>query len=1192
MKISFIPLFVTILAALLQPVRAEDVTGKVAFAGAYAEMSADGSYWIKETTGELLASTSSGAITTIIPNGEMTVDASGIDPSPEKKDKCTVRFYPKVEAAEYANKQFAVDVVARADKPIAARLYIEGQAGGKHFYKDQDIQVTDKSQTLTCSTRLPLDIEKVWVRFDCAGAAFTFTSASCREIEEKVSVESGRNWVINGGAERGWYGTGIVNYGYTTIADKCYNWAGDATPKWGNWSLDETDRHSGKRSFRSDSIKTSRLYFDPVSFIPGKDSHLSAWIKAEKPGTQVGIGLFVANGIAYGKGITAGPEWKEYTLDIPSWGAEVPSVNRIGEVVGGYGCVFGQAYPSIDANGNGRVWVDDVTYYLGNKGVPADADALLLRGQLNKESACYKPGEEAVAKIEIENTTDQTRTVSLIADTLDYFGKSIERRNIGKFPVKAGATESKEIPVTANFLGSGNFVIEATDKVSGKIYKHVFYLGRIGKDEAKVGRLGVNVGWGQNNEEQSVIPYLNDFRIGSVRVWSMYSESLKHFFGLDDVPIFKKAGLYVLFNLGFDNDLLFAPRDLTSWQSFLKKELPPVRDMVDAYEILNEPNIWAGRIRNPDPARFDEMNVAGYARALQAGAETIHEIDPHALIAGPATCHTDVNFTASVLATEPGRKQLDIVTEHPYRNSPEVPDYGDDLNCLKEIIRKNVGKDLPLMATEVGCNTGSMFVENRIDDNMRNSVAQDMRTMLIAFASGCERYFLFDASLVPCGTQWNFFLLGNPGNGCKVIPNPVFYAMRTVADQLGDAKPLGRITLGLDYRCYVFDQGKKRTVCVWKWNGKPCSLNMTGWKKTTQARDLMGNPVPLENLQIGTSPIYLQTSLSFQELETKFAMLNLEGVGSPVAVSTTALNAHQFEASVLNRTSKPISGVIEMLDEKGAILSKHNFEKIAPEKTSKFIFAAANEITVTGQTARLRTRIQGFSEPTTENFSLRTMLCPRATSPIEIDGDLSGWPQQKAVTLDASNVIMQDPALWNDNDKKIKAEIVTCWDDEYLYVGVTVHKAIFHPDDVSVASLHNGDSLQIAFDPLKNAAPNGEVYGNDDFEYALALWNGKPTVYRAHSSSAVYDGLQKNVGLLNDGEVKFAVHTVPGETVYEMAFPRISVSPFRFIKGESMRWSLLVNLNNGQGRMGWLELTPGIGKSKDPSTFMDMVLVK
>lgn len=41
-----------------------------------------------------------------------------------------------------------------------------------------------------------------------------------------------------------------------------------------------------------------------------------------------------------------------------------------------------------------------------------------------------------------------------------------------------------------------------------------------------------------------------------------------------------------------------------------------------------------------------------------------------------------------------------------------------------------------------------------------------------------------------------------------------------------------------------------------------------------------------------------------------------------------------------------------------------------------------------------------------------------------------------------------------------------------------------------------------------------------------------------------------------------------------------------------MRWSLLVNPNNGRGRMGWLELSPGIGGRKDPAQFLDLVLTE
>ena len=82
------------------------------------------------------------------------------------------------------------------------------------------------------------------------------------------------------------------------------------------------------------------------------------------------------------------------------------------------------------------------------------------------------------------------------------------------------------------------------------------------------------------------------------------------------------------------------------------------------------------------------------------------------------------------------------------------------------------------------------------------------------------------------------------------------------------------------------------------------------------------------------------------------------------------------------------------------------------------------------------------------------------------------------------------------------------------------------------------------------------------------------------------------MGELKTNEVNLAVKQYPGRTVYEMAFAKRAVSPFLLKAGESMRWNIIVNLNNGEGRMGWLELTPGIGKTKMPGQFIDMVLLK
>ena len=98
-------------------------------------------------------------------------------------------------------------------------------------------------------------------------------------------------------------------------------------------------------------------------------------------------------------------------------------------------------------------------------------------------------------------------------------------------------------------------------------------------------------------------------------------------------------------------------------------------------------------------------------------------------------------------------------------------------------------------------------------------------------------------------------------------------------------------------------------------------------------------------------------------------------------------------------------------------------------------------------------------------------------------------------------------------------------------------------------------------------------------------------VYRNVASLSLYDSLNKSIGELK-GEVQAAIRTEPGRTIYEIRFVPRSVSPFVLKAGSSMRFNVIVNMNNGRERIGWLQLTPGIGEAKKPGLFMDLLLMK
>ena len=210
---------------------------------------------------------------------------------------------------------------------------------------------------------------------------------------------------------------------------------------------------------------------------------------------------------------------------------------------------------------------------------------------------------------------------------------------------------------------------------------------------------------------------------------------------------------------------------------------------------------------------------------------------------------------------------------------------------------------------------------------------------------------------------------------------------------------------------------------------------------------------------------------------------------------------------------------------------------------------------------------------------------------LTIDGKLNDWPAGAPIILDQRNAVVREKSLWREKERKIRAELRYAWDDNFFYLAVTVFKADLNgsPNMSKPDALWLYDSLQLCLDPLHNGKPDDRSFSDDDFEYSLGVVAGKPTVFRRTGSSAVYDSLLKAPGIAP--EVRFAVRSEPGKTIYEAAFPRQAVSPFQLRAGSLMRSSIIVNLHEQGKRIGYLELTPGIGDTKSPGKWMDTVLL-
>ena len=1146
--------------------------------------------------------------------------------SKESNDVALVRFLGIPSTDVPAGKTCSASIWAKSSiEGSAAKLYFEGETEGKkHFWRAKDVVLSSKWTKLSFEESLPEDLKALWLRIDCApGAIFNLTNPqivlSSSSETPALEQDSTQNLIANGGAERGWYKTGIHSdmeltpVSGTVIA----HWGGEGGALLENpfakWAIDEAVSFSGRHSFKwthdKPGMTLNALFFNPVPFKTGKPCSFSVMLKGDSK-LKGNLAIYMASGIAYTKQVSIDGTWKEYRIDIPEWGKAYPNISKIGDVTSGYGCSLGLVYPSISFEGVGTAWIDNASYMLSTEKASYLSESAWLRGTLDKAQAAYQPEDSVKVSCQAENALGESRDFEVTYELYDYFAKRIGAGTLPAIKLEPKGIKDFEFSFKPNALGPMNLNIKLHDAKSGENTLQSFYFGVYKRAAKLYPWYGLDVNTRSNAAAMS--SYIKDFGIGSVRLWSTYKKCVDRYVGFDDVPTYKKAGLYILFNISeftpFSSGsgasgYATVPIDLNPWATSIGKYAEGCKGLVDSYEITNEPNIW----RAPPKVEFDKtkdqfMSPEVYAKAVKAAAESLKAADPSVKISGPATCHTDVVWTSNALAAGAG-EVLDIVTEHPYRDKPEAPDYVKDIESMKAVVAKT-GRNLPVFASECGYTMPGAPESDTVSDAVRDSVANSLRLQLLAYANGIGKYIHFASTLSTSGTAWSVFYIGNPENNGLSIPNPYLYAIRNMMERLDGAKPIGSCELGLAIRCYVFEREGKRVAAIWKCQdeGKTSSISFKAEGKPFQIFDIMGNELPLEgkgfdkSFDLGGSPIYLESDLDFESISKLLGKADISNVGSPFSVGMTVTGKSSFSIDVSNRTNKAISGSVKILDKNlVAGTQEQEFKDLAAGAKSSLKFESSSPIDCKSKSLKVRSSLEGNEVFQTDDFLLRSMLCSKAAKPIKIDGDLSDWPKNATrISLGYANAYKQAPELWGKEDEKLKANISCVWRDDGLYIAIEVEKPEFICNANSPMELWKCDSLQIAFDPLKNgkvAALGSACYDDDDFEYSVGMLSGKPCVYRHRASSVVYDGLGKNIGLV-EGEVDAAIKSEKGRTVYEMRFPASSLSPFRIEKGSSMRWDVIVNLNNGKGRMGWLELTPGIGQSKSPGEFMEMVLTE
>lgn len=151
--------------------------------------------------------------------------------------------------------------------------------------------------------------------------------------------------------------------------------------------------------------------------------------------------------------------------------------------------------------------------------------------------------------------------------------------------------------------------------------------------------------------------------------------------------------------------------------------------------------------------------------------------------------------------------------------------------------------------------------------------------------------------------------------------------------------------------------------------------------------------------------------------------------------------------------------------------------------------------------------------------------------------------------------------------------------DERLELTVEVQDRIHRPHPVA-NDYWQGDSIQIGIDTLGDGTPR------EDAKFQVAVSAEGAVLWKEASpwiGGDLPQGWTPSRNLVKHGSV--AVDEIPGGRRYRIVIAASELYPWRFDAAQPLRISLLVNDDDGQGRLGWLEWGGGIGGGADPGLF-------
>ncbi|MDF2440655.1 MAG: hypothetical protein JWN98_1639 [Abditibacteriota bacterium] len=597
-----------------------------------------------------------------------------------------------------------------------------------------------------------------------------------------------------------------------------------------------------------------------------------------------------------------------------------------------------------------------------------------------------------------------------------------------------------------------------------------------------------------------------------------------------------------------------APPITADYARFARESARRYGRIAKHWEIWNEPDIafWLGTAEQ-------------YATMWDAAKTAIDEVQPEALVMNGG--FSEVKRRPDFIPTwqKTSKQKPDIFAYHSHmvfanmvRAAADVKGYLTGANWK-----------MPVWLNEAGFSSVGALSE-------RDQAIALVKKMSAAPELGFSGYFWYD--IRNDGTdrsenEHNFGLVRH-----DFTPKAAAVAAHTLQEALEGQRFVRRLPVpGLpEAYALLFERPNARQSTLVLWNEADATVPLF-WRAPAGAtrismmgeRSVLSASNGLVALPMMPEPQFLQFSGAARQLAVTGRLLEFQ---APVMAGPG--DTVPFRITLRNPLNQALRGTIALNPTGAWKVQQPMLSFDVPANGSREYRSLVTAPTALAGVQELQLAVTSPSLPSgaTARVPLQTAVVVPRRANAGILGDFAKWTTPVA-TLGRANVVslfeatpMQELLFRGDDD--LSAQIHLARVPQGLLLAVRVRDNAMNQNEEAGAEW-KGDSLQWSL-----ALPSGEHY-----EWVAALGKDGPVARLTIAPPGVPNGaLQLPLTVSREGQ----------ETLYEVLVP--AALPGGKALPDTFNFSALVNDNDGGGRKGWIEWTPGIGRTKNPQLFQPLAI--